>query len=111
MRPCNKLRLFCAAATLLRCRPKLSTGSLQTLTFTHADQLTDYGVDYSGPGEQNWVWDHTYFHPNRPGDYLVKEIDGVWVERVPTFEAVAVRGDGVFDTLKAVSKLVLKSLG
>jgi signal recognition particle receptor subunit beta len=49
--------------------------------------------------------------PHRPGDYLVKEIDGVWVERVPTFEAVAVRGDGVFDTLKAVSKLVLKSLG
>ena len=49
--------------------------------------------------------------PHRPGDYLVKEMDGVWVERVPTFEAVAVRGDGVFDTLKAVSKLVLKSLG
>ncbi|HEY3934001.1 MAG TPA: ADP-ribosylation factor-like protein [Gemmatimonadales bacterium] len=49
--------------------------------------------------------------PFRPGDYLVKEIDGVWIERVPTFEAVAVRGEGVFDTLKAVSKLVLKSLG
>ena len=49
--------------------------------------------------------------PSRPGEYLIKEIDGVWVERVPTFEAVAVRGDGVFDTLKAVSKLVLKSLG
>ncbi len=30
---------------------------------------------------------------------------------VPAFEAVAVRGDGVFDTLRAVSKLVLKSLG
>jgi signal recognition particle receptor subunit beta len=29
----------------------------------------------------------------------------------PDFEAVAVSGDGVFDTLKAVSKLVLKSLG
>jgi mutual gliding-motility protein MglA len=26
------------------------------------------------------------------------------------FEAVAVRGNGVFDTLKAVSKLVLKAL-
>jgi hypothetical protein len=49
--------------------------------------------------------------PFRPGEYLVKEIDGVWIERVPTFEAVAVRGEGVFDTLKAVSKLVLKSLG
>ena len=33
-----------------------------------------------------------------------------WVERAPYFEAVAVTGDGVFDTLKAVSKLVLKSL-
>ena len=30
--------------------------------------------------------------------------------RVPHFEAVAVRGIGVFDTLKAVSKLVIKSL-
>jgi len=49
--------------------------------------------------------------PYRPGEYLVREMDGVWVERVPTFDAVAVRGDGVFDTLKAVSKLVLKSLG
>ena len=49
--------------------------------------------------------------PYRPGEYLVREVDGVWVERVPTFEAVAMRGDGVFDTLKAVSKLVLKSLG
>jgi signal recognition particle receptor subunit beta len=29
---------------------------------------------------------------------------------VPYFEAVAVRGIGVFDTLKAVSKLVIKSL-
>jgi signal recognition particle receptor subunit beta len=30
---------------------------------------------------------------------------------LPDFEAVAVSGEGVFDTLKAVSKLVLKSLG
>ncbi|MEX0979495.1 MAG: gliding-motility protein MglA, partial [Gemmatimonadota bacterium] len=29
---------------------------------------------------------------------------------VPDFEGVAVEGDGVFDTLKAVSKLVVKSL-
>ena len=34
---------------------------------------------------------------------------GEWVERVPYVEAVAVTGDGVFDTLKAVSKLVLKA--
>jgi len=30
---------------------------------------------------------------------------------VPYFEAVAPRGDGVFETLKGISKLVLKSLG
>jgi hypothetical protein len=45
-----------------------------------------------------------------PGDLLVYETDGGWVERAPYFESVAVSGDGVFDTLKAVAKLVLKSL-
>ena len=46
-----------------------------------------------------------------PGRRLVEQLPtGEWVERVPTIEAVAVQGDGVFDTLKAVSKLVLKSL-
>ena len=49
--------------------------------------------------------------PNRPGEMLVQELDGVWIERVPYFEGVALRGDGVFDTLRAVSKLVLKTLG
>jgi signal recognition particle receptor subunit beta len=49
--------------------------------------------------------------PYRPGEYLVKEVDGNWIERVPTFEAVATGGEGVFDTLKAVSKQVLKTLG
>ena len=49
--------------------------------------------------------------PQRPGDFLVQQLDtGEWVERAPHYEAVAVSGDGVFDTLKAVSKLVLKSL-
>jgi hypothetical protein len=28
----------------------------------------------------------------------------------PSYEAVAIRGDGVFDTLKQVSKLVIRSL-
>lgn len=32
-------------------------------------------------------------------------------DHLPEFEATAVEGEGVFDTLKAVSKLVLKSLG
>src|SRR5512142_2640877 len=30
---------------------------------------------------------------------------------LPDYEAVAINGDGVFDTLKSVSKLVLKTLG
>jgi mutual gliding-motility protein MglA len=49
--------------------------------------------------------------PYHDGENLVEEIEGQWVERAAYFEAVAMSGDGVFDTLKAVSKLVLKSLG
>jgi hypothetical protein len=46
-----------------------------------------------------------------PGENLVEQLpSGEWIERAPYFEAVAVTGPGVFDTLKAVSKLVLKSL-
>ena len=49
--------------------------------------------------------------PNHPGESLVEQLPtGEWVERAPYFEAVAVTGEGVFDTLKAVSKLVLKTL-
>jgi hypothetical protein len=49
--------------------------------------------------------------PYHAGENLVDQIPtGEWVERAPYFEAVALTGDGVFDTLKAVSKLVLKSL-
>jgi signal recognition particle receptor subunit beta len=50
--------------------------------------------------------------PVFPGDFLVRQLPtGEWVERAPAREAVAITGDGVFETLKAVSKLVLKSLG
>jgi hypothetical protein len=35
---------------------------------------------------------------------------GEWIQRATHFEAVAVTGEGVFDTLKAISKLVLKTL-
>jgi hypothetical protein len=48
------------------------------------------------------------FHPGET--IITQNEDGVWVERAHYFEAVAVTGDGVFDTLKAVSKLVLKTL-
>ncbi len=49
--------------------------------------------------------------PYHEGESLVEQIEGQWIERAGYFEAVAMSGDGVFDTLKAVSKLVLKSLG
>ncbi|HXW98048.1 MAG TPA: GTPase domain-containing protein [Gemmatimonadales bacterium] len=49
--------------------------------------------------------------PYHEGENLVEEFEGQWVERASYFEAVAMSGEGVFDTLKAVSKLVLKSLG
>jgi signal recognition particle receptor subunit beta len=49
--------------------------------------------------------------PFHAGENLVDQLEsGEWVERAPYFEAVAIHGDGVFDTLKAVSKLVLKAL-
>ncbi len=50
-------------------------------------------------------------NPDRPSDMLVEQVEGTWIERAPYFEAVAVRGDGVFDTLRSISKLVLKTLG
>jgi signal recognition particle receptor subunit beta len=49
--------------------------------------------------------------PDRPGEFLVYQQDGVWIERVPAFEGVAVQGVGVFDTLRTISKRVLKALG
>ena len=48
--------------------------------------------------------------PVHVGRNLVEQIDTQWIGRAPYSEAVAIRGDGVFDTLKAVSKMVLKTL-
>ena len=48
--------------------------------------------------------------PYHAGENLIEQVDGHWIEKAQYFEAVAVTGEGVFDTLKAVSKLVLKSL-
>ena len=49
--------------------------------------------------------------PDRPGEMLVRQVEGTWIERTPWFEGVAVQGVGVFDTLRAISKKVLKALG
>ena len=49
--------------------------------------------------------------PYHAGENLIEQVPtGEWIERATYFEAVAVTGDGVFDTLKAISKLVLKTL-
>jgi signal recognition particle receptor subunit beta len=48
--------------------------------------------------------------PYHAGDKLIEQIDGVWIERAPYFESVAITGDGVFETLKALAKVVLKTL-
>jgi signal recognition particle receptor subunit beta len=64
------------------------------------------GWPVGDPAKQRLVPD-----PNRPGEHLVFQQDGEWIERAPFYEAVALTGDGVFDTLKSISKLVLKSLG
>src|SRR6058998_3529882 len=45
-----------------------------------------------------------------PGENLTERVDNQWIGRAPYLEAVAVRGDGVFDTLKTISKMVLKTL-
>jgi signal recognition particle receptor subunit beta len=64
------------------------------------------GWELEDPARQRVVPDLTH-----PGESLVEQIStGEWVEHAPYVEAVAVTGPGVFDTLKAVSKLVLKSL-
>jgi hypothetical protein len=64
------------------------------------------GWTVEDPARQRFLPD-----PYHEGENLVEEIEGQWVERASYFEAVAMSGEGVFDTLKAVSKLVLKSLG
>jgi mutual gliding-motility protein MglA len=64
------------------------------------------GWPIADPARQRAVPD-----PARQGEYLTFQQDGEWIERAPYYEAVALTGDGVFDTLKSISKLVLKSLG
>jgi len=64
------------------------------------------GWPVDDPGRQRVTPD-----PNREAEYLVAQQDGQWIERAPYFEAVALTGEGVFDTLKAISKNVVKTLG
>ncbi len=64
------------------------------------------GWEYHDPAKARVTPD-----PYHAGENLIDQLPtGEWVERASYFEAVAIEGDGVFDTLKAVSKLVLKAL-
>ena len=64
------------------------------------------GWPVSDPAKQRVTPD-----PHHDSEFLVNQEDGHWVERAPYFEAVALTGEGVFDTLKAISKTVVKTLG
>jgi signal recognition particle receptor subunit beta len=70
------------------------------------ENLGEYAMD---PREMPFVIQ--YNKRDLPNVATVQELDAnLNPTRVPAFEAVATRGIGVFDTLKAVSKLVIKSL-
>ena len=63
------------------------------------------GWEVTDPAKQRVTPD-----PLHASENLVEQVNGVWVEKAPYIEAVAVTGEGVFETLKTVSKLVLKAL-
>ncbi len=44
------------------------------------------------------------------GENIIEQVEGTWVERAPYFESIALQGQGVFETLRHVAKLVLKTL-
>ena len=64
------------------------------------------GWEVSDPARMRPIADAAH-----PGEQLVEQLTtGEWIERAPYLEAVAVSGEGVFETLKVISKLVLKAL-
>ena len=84
-------------------RMDANIASLQNLY----ENLSDYGYD---PQQLPIVLQ--YNKRDLPNIVSVEELRAeLNPDGLPEFEAVAVKGIGVFDTLKVVSKLVLKSLG
>jgi signal recognition particle receptor subunit beta len=73
---------------------------------TELQSALNPGWPVSDPAKHRQIPD-----PIHPGELLVAQQDGEWIERASYYEAVALTGEGVFDTLKTISKLVLKSLG
>jgi mutual gliding-motility protein MglA len=70
------------------------------------ENLTQYGLDL-----QELPFIIQYNKRDLPNTASIEELEAnLNPTRVPYFEAVATRGIGVFDTLKAVSKQVIKSL-
>jgi mutual gliding-motility protein MglA len=70
------------------------------------DNLAEYGFDI-----RKLPFVIQYNKRDLPNICTVRELEGTLnPDTVPHFEAVGSRGIGVFDTLKAVSKLVVKSL-
>jgi mutual gliding-motility protein MglA len=70
------------------------------------DNLAEYGMDI-----RQLPFVIQYNKRDLPNVCTVQELDEqLNPDSVPNFEAVGSRGIGVFDTLKAVSKLVIKSL-
>ncbi|HEX7089257.1 MAG TPA: GTPase domain-containing protein [Longimicrobiales bacterium] len=84
-------------------RMDANIASLQNLY----ENLSDYGYD-----PQRLPIVLQYNKRDLPNIVSVEEMRAeLNPDGLPEFEAVAIKGIGVFDTLKAVSKLVLKSLG
>jgi signal recognition particle receptor subunit beta len=71
------------------------------------DAMLNPGWEVTDPARQRRAE-----NPFKPGEVLVEQLPGgEWWERAPAFEGVASSGAGVFDTLKAVSKLVVRAIG
>src|SRR3970282_2246087 len=60
------------------------------------------GWPIEDPAQQKVIPD-----PAHPGENLIEKVGDGWLGRASWHEAVAVRGDGVFETLRGISKLVL----
>ena len=48
--------------------------------------------------------------PLNESEEIVSQVDGTWIERASYIEAIALTGDGVFETLRHAAKLILKTL-
>ena len=44
------------------------------------------------------------------GEWLITQVDGTWIQRWSYVESIAINGVGVFDTLRHVAKLALRTL-